>query len=346
MKFKNDFPLLKSCTYFNTAYVGLMSKSLYDFRVNFERDYLDHGDDYKLKAYDNLPQTQALIASFIGSKKEQTYFVSNFSTGIRYVMDLLPENTNVLYINGDYHSLVSSIEDKKFNLFPIDMSDNLELVIASSLENNPIDTLVISMVQYTNGLLIDFDFLSDLKQKHPGLSIIGDATQYIGTDVFNFYNSPFDAIVCSGYKWLLAGFGNGFVALSDAFLAKNNTSSEKFAEKVYAGHFNILGAASLVFALERLIENDFKKLVEINQLLSNELRKALSLNGYKPACHLRKKHSSIISIDYDESFLKLMEEKNIKVARRGDYIRFSIHFYNTSYDIENLIEVIKKMVIA
>ena len=96
----------------------------------------------------------------------------------------------------------------------------MKLVVASSLEKNPIDTLVISLVQYTNGLLVDFDFLSDLKQKYPRLNIIGDATQYIGTDVFNFNDSPFDAIVCSGYKWLLAGFGNGFVALSDIFLAK------------------------------------------------------------------------------------------------------------------------------
>tara|TARA_B100000575_G_C23082246_1_gene623573 strand:- start:416 stop:1456 length:1041 start_codon:yes stop_codon:yes gene_type:complete len=346
MKFKNDFPLLKSCTYFNTAYVGLMSKSLYDFRVNFERSYLQNGDEYKLKAYKDLPQTEALIASFIGSKKEQTYFVSNFSTGIRYIMNLLPENTNVLYIKEDYHSLVSSIEEKKFNLFPIEMSDNIETVIAFSLEENPIDTLVISMVQYTNGLLVDFDFLSDLKQKYPRLSIIGDATQYIGTDVFNFNDSPFDAIVCSGYKWLLAGFGNGFVALSDAFLAKNNSSSKQFAGKVYAGHFNILGAASLVFALERLKENDFIKLVETNQHLSNELRNALVLNGYKPTCHSRKKHSSIISINYNEGFLKLLEEKNIKVAKRGDYIRFSIHFYNTLDDIKNLIEVIKKMAIV
>ena len=346
MKFKNGFPVLKSCTYFNTAYVGLMSESLYDFRVNFERGYLQNGDEYKLKAYDNLPQTQALIASFIGSKKEQTYFVSNFSTGIRYIMNLLPENTKVLYFKDDYHSLVSSIEEKKFKLFPIKMSDNLEAVIASSLEKNPIDALIISLVQYTNGLLVDFDFLSDLKQKYPGLSIIGDATQYIGTDVFNFNDSPFDAIVCSGYKWLLAGFGNGFVALSDAFLAKNNSSSKKFAGKVYAGHFNILGAASLVFALERLIENDFKKLVETNQRLSNELRNTLILNGFKPACHLRKKRSSIISINYDESFLKLLQEKNVKVAHRGNYIRFSIHFYNTPGDIKNLIEVIKKMAIA
>jgi len=346
MKFKNDFPLLKSCTYFNTAYVGLMSKSLYNFRVNFERGYLHNGDEYKLKAYDNLPQIQSLIASFIGSKKDQTYFVSNFSTGIRYIMNLLPENTNLLYIKDDYHSLVSSIEEKKFKLFPLEMSYNIETTIEYSIEKYPIDTLVISMVQYTNGLLIDFDFLSDLKQKYPRLSIIGDATQYIGTDVFNFNNSPFDAIVCSGYKWLLAGFGNGFVALSDAFLAKNNCSSKQFAGKVYAGHFNILGAASLVFALERLIENDFNKLVETNKRLSNELRNALILNGYNPACHLRKNHSSIISINYDESFLKLLEEKNIKVAHRGDYIRFSIHFYNTLDDIKNLIEVIKKKAIA
>ena len=103
-----------------------------------------------------------MIASFIGSKKEQTYFVSNFSTGVRYVMNLLPENTNVMYIKEDYHSLVSSIKEKKFKLFPIEMSDNIETDIASSLEKNPIETLVISMVQYTNGLLVDFDFLSDL----------------------------------------------------------------------------------------------------------------------------------------------------------------------------------------
>ena len=45
----------------------------------------------------------------------------------------------------------------------------------------------------------------------------------------------------------VAGFGNGFVALSDKFLAKAKITAEQFSKKVYAGHFNILGAASLVF---------------------------------------------------------------------------------------------------
>ena len=346
MKFKNDFPLLKSCTYFNTAYVGLMSESLYNFRVNFERDYLNNGDLYKLKAYDNLPSTQESIASFIGSNRDQTFFVSNFSTGIRYVLDSLSSQANLLYIKNDYHSLVSAIEERQFNLFPIEMSENVEAAVEKTLSVDKIDVLVISMVQYTNGLLIDFDFLAELRNKYPHLIIIGDATQYIGTDLFNFSDSPFDAVVCSGYKWLLAGFGNGFVALNDDFFAKTQTTAEQFAEKVYTGHFNILGAASLVFALDVLMANDFEKLVQANNKLCGELRATLRKNGFQPVCGNRKKHSTIISIPYDEDLLKLMGDQRISVAHRGDFIRFSVHFYNTSEDIETLVKVIKKAAIV
>ena len=75
MEIRNDFPLLNSSTYLNTAYVGLMSKSLYDFRVNFELEYLIEGDEYKLNAYKRLDRTHASIADFISSQKDQTYFV-------------------------------------------------------------------------------------------------------------------------------------------------------------------------------------------------------------------------------------------------------------------------------
>ena len=73
-----DFPALKSCTYLNTAYVGLMSQSLFDYRTAYEKNHLLNADLYKIDAYDRLDQTHATISSFIGSKKEQTYFVSNF----------------------------------------------------------------------------------------------------------------------------------------------------------------------------------------------------------------------------------------------------------------------------
>ena len=52
---KENYPILKTTTYLNTAYVGLMSTQLYDFRRDQERSYLEEGGDrYKIKAYNNL----------------------------------------------------------------------------------------------------------------------------------------------------------------------------------------------------------------------------------------------------------------------------------------------------
>jgi selenocysteine lyase/cysteine desulfurase len=312
MTFDNDFPALKSSTYFNTAYVGLMSQSLYEFRSNFEKNYLLNADQYKIDAYDSLNNTHAAIAAFIGSKKEQTYFVSNFSAGIRFVLDGLPVGSNVLYLKDDYHSLVDALEERDFNHFSLSIDERLEENIEHALSQNNFHALVTSIVQFTHGLKIDFDFLHHIREKYPKLLIVGDATQHIGTEHFDFDASPFDAVVCSGYKWLLAGFGNGFIALSDQFFTHTNLIREDFKQKVFSGHFNILGAASLVFALEYLKANHFGKLVEKSKALSQNLRNGLTNIGWIPEYYKRKPQSSIVSIPADESLLNKLQEQGIK----------------------------------
>ena len=346
MEIRNDFPLLNSSIYLNTAYVGLMSKSLYDFRQDFELQYLHKGDEYKLNAYKCLDETHASIASFISSEKDQTYFVPNFSTGIRFVLDRLRPGTNLLLIEDDYHSLLSAIEERDFNLVSVRMQENVESLIAKALEKNPIDVLVLSIVQYTTGLIIDLDFIADLKNKYPELLIIGDATQFIGTSVFNFSESSFDAIVCSGYKWLLAGFGNGFIAVSDDFIRFTNSTKTEMHSKIFAGHFNILAAASLVFALDYLKSNGFEKLIKKNDFLLSKLRKGLSDLGFNTAYSSRKKQSNIVSIHFDESISRILEESNIRFSHRGNFIRFSVHFYNADTDINKLFSVIEKKVLV
>lgn len=343
MNFHNDFLALKSSTYLNTAYVGLMSRSLYDFRSNFEKDYLLNGDKYKIDAYERLDQTHATISSFIGSKKEQTFFVSNFSVGIRFVLDCIPKGSNVLYLKDDYHSLVDALEERELNHFCLTTEEYLEEKIEHTLSQSNFHLLVISVVQFTNGLKIDFNFLHQLKEKYPQLLIIGDATQHIGSDLFDFKKSAFDAIVCSGYKWLLGGFGNGFIALSDDFFLQTRLSNEDFRQKIFSGHFNILGAASLVFALDYLKNHDFEKLVERNKLLSQKLREELIKIGCIPEYNKRKNQSSIVSIVAQESLLKLLENNGVRASYRGKYLRFSIHFYNSIKEIDKLISIMKHL---
>ena len=86
---------------------------------------------------------------------------------------------------------------------------------------------------------------------YPNLLIVGDGTQFLGAHEFNFDNSPFDIVAASGYKWLLAGFGNGVVMISASFLERA-INATAMRERFFQGHFNILGMASLGFAIDQL----------------------------------------------------------------------------------------------
>jgi selenocysteine lyase/cysteine desulfurase len=131
--------------------------------------------------------------------------------------------------------------------------------------------------------------------------------------------------------------------LSDRFFELTNTNGETFHQKVFTGHFNILGAASLVFAMDYLTAHDFGQLVERNKMLSNTLRKELLNIGWIPKFHQRSSQSSILSIASEEEVLKSLETSNVRAAYRGGYLRFSVHFYNTKNEIDQLINILKEV---
>ena len=87
---RSMFPVLNSCIYLNTAYVGPMSNQLFNFRNELEKDYLRKGDKFKIDNLERINDYRVTISKFINSSKENTFFTSNFSTGYRYILDLLP----------------------------------------------------------------------------------------------------------------------------------------------------------------------------------------------------------------------------------------------------------------
>ena len=91
-----NYPLLKKGTYLNTAYMGLMSLSLSNYRRDYEQGYLNQGDSYKFNADNLLSDTHVNLSNFFGSKEKNTFVIPNFSTGIRKITNYLPFNLNVL----------------------------------------------------------------------------------------------------------------------------------------------------------------------------------------------------------------------------------------------------------
>ncbi len=124
--FREDFPFLNSSLYFNTAYVGLMSKSLLNYRNKVELKYLNTGDQFKIDAYNKIDLIQKSISDFISSKKNNTFFVPNFSIGIRIVLDRIWDEAKVLIIEGEYPSIISALEERNFLVHKLNLSNKIE----------------------------------------------------------------------------------------------------------------------------------------------------------------------------------------------------------------------------
>ena len=86
----------------------------------------------------------------------------------------------VLQIEEDYPSLSNAFKENNFFCSTIPMQPQLEDAIERQLEKGETDILALSIIQYTTGLLIDFDFLKRMKLLYPNLIIVGDGTQFLG----------------------------------------------------------------------------------------------------------------------------------------------------------------------
>ena len=223
------------------------------------------------------------------------------------------------------------------------MQPEIEEAIEKRLVLGDIDILALSIVQYASGLFIDIEFLKDLKERYPNLIIVGDGTQFLGAHHFNFDTSPFDVVAASGYKWLLAGFGNGVLMISEAYIDMIRKKPLSLFNLVFNGHFNILAIASLRFAIKAFEKQDFRLLMKKKDSLTQNAKQLLNDTGLiDPWVLQRAQHSSIFILKGEKGVHKKLIKNSIKCVPRGKGIRISFHYYNTDKDLNRLLEVLKK----
>ena len=183
-----------------------------------------------------------------------------------------------------------------------------------------------------------------LKSNFQNVTIIGDGTQFCGTSKFNFNNSPFDVIISSGYKWMLAGYGIAFILVKKHFYKNKfiNSSKVEFKKSIDIGHYNILAIGSLFFSVNKLklkIEKIEKKLIDLSINLKKELNNIGMLNS---KIINRKDHSTIFNIeDKDGRLFQYLTKKGFLCSQRGQGTRISLNFFNTKDEIKKLISTLK-----
>src|SRR5205085_8134721 len=80
--------------------------------------------------------------------------------------------------------------------------------------------IALSHVQFSNGFRIDPEALGRIKGRH---ALVINAAQSAGAFEIDVKRMQIDALCATGHKWMLCGYGSGFVYLSRELLYQTHS---------------------------------------------------------------------------------------------------------------------------
>ena len=356
-KYRKDFPILNQHTYLNTAASGILFDSLLEHRQEHDLDFLIGGSIFREDRNDYLLETRETIAQFFNHKQEEVVLVPNFSIGLNTILNGLNKEKKIMLLDEDYPSINHAVITKGFKYCFAKVDEHTEENIIENIKKEKPDIFAFSLVQYISGLSLSNDFIKDLKSQFPNLLIIADGTQCCGVRKIDFAASGIDILGCSGYKWLLGGYGNGFFMFKENILEEitptlykneqNNSSYDPSYTNLQArfecGHLDTLNFSSLTHSLQYLdkvgIENIEAHTLNLSKLLREKL---LNLELLDKTMRERTSLSTIFNIKGDIHLYKKLEENNLITSLRGKGIRISLHFYNNEEDLDKLMMLLNR----
>lgn len=346
MNLRNQFPVLENCLYFNTAYTAPLSKDLLAWWQRDNLIYFEKGDQYKMteeKVYEKA--VRSALSKFLSADVENTYVTGNFSSAFQNFLIQLPANYRFLVLEDEYPSLTGIIDDLGFKSTLIPLETKVEQRVLEKLHTSTFEVLAISAIQYTSGLYFDLTFLEKIKSIFPNLLILVDGTQFIGAEAFHFEQSGIDAIFGSSYKWLLGGYGCGFVAIKSSVFSHLNCSQDKLKILFDRGQLSIQALGSLSCALDTIQRANYSELLAYKKELTLFLKKGLiERNLLQKWIVDRPLHSSIFNLQlHKDHFLKLIEN-NVRCVQRGSGVRIAVHHYNTKKEVLQLFKILDQFI--
>ncbi len=232
--------------------------------------------------------------------------------------------------------------------------------------NRDTSVVIISSVHWTDGTLFDLERIGQ-RCREVNAYFIVDGSQSAGALPIDVVKYNIDALVCAAYKWLMGPYSSGLayfnekynegVPIENSWMNRSNahdfTRLTRYVEdhkpgaaRFNAGEFsNLINTPMLNKALEQILEWGADNIQAYCDELSLPLIDFLQQKGYwiEEREH-RAKHifGFLLPPSLDRAvLLQELQQRKIFVSVRGDAIRVSPYLYNTTNDMDALIETLR-----
>jgi len=218
--------------------------------------------------------------------------------------------------------------------------------------------IALSHVQYSNGFRVSPEELGKVKDDH---ALVINAAQSAGAFEIDVKRMKIDALCATGHKWMLAGYGSGFVYLSrellyqtrsrtlgwlsveDPFADRNNELRPRHdaASRVELGCPHFAGIFSLGAAVDLIDEVGIANIQARAQQLNRLLTSRLTENGWNVLSPLQNETArsaeTLVQVEKPGEVVRSLFRGGVVVTEKPQGLRVATHFFNDEQDIERLI---------
>ena len=359
------FPVTKNSVYLNTAAAGPLADTTAKAAQFYFEQMMNDGDVHWDEWLAQREEVRARVASFINAEPEEIGFTIDTSVGMNLIVDALERHGEV--ISCDLEFPVTTIP-WMHRVIPVHRVNSVDGVVRAedlrAAMNIRTGIISMSYVQFSNGFRSDLEELASIKGKH---ALVVNASQAAGAFEIDVKRMKIDALCSTGHKWMLSGYGSGFVYISkelqeasvsraigwlsveDPYGLSNNEVHlrEDMSARAEIGCPNFAGIFALGASIELMqsigIANIQARALELNRMLTSRLSEI----GWKVLSPLGEERfrsaETLVAAENPNEIVKKLAEQKIFVTEKPEGFRVSTDFFNNEDDIEQLAHKLHKV---
>lgn len=359
---RNQFPVAESSVYLNTAAAGPLARATARAGALYYEQMMNDGDVHWDEWLVRREEVRAQVSRFINAEPDEIGFTTNTSSGMNVIVDALEKHGEVISCDLEFPVTTIPWMHRRIPVHLVKSSDGVaQPDHLRAAMNTRTGIISLSYVQYSNGFRSDLEELASIKGSH---ALVVNASQAAGVFPIDVKRVKIDALCATGHKWMLSGYGSGFVYLSrelqeaaqpraigwlsvkEPYDLRNNEVHlrQTVSARSELGCPHFAGIFALGASIEMMQSigpaNIEQRVLELNRLLTLRLDEA----GWKVLSPLSDERyrsaETLVAADHPAEVVSKLASENIFVTEKPQGFRVATDFFNNEADVENLIDVL------
>jgi selenocysteine lyase/cysteine desulfurase len=362
---RGDFPVTRRLAYLNSAGAGPVPNVVLEAAMGFYRETLEGGDELWDEWLKRRERARSAIARLINADPEEIAFTTNTSSGMNLIVDALEGSGEVVSCELEFP--VSTIpwmhRGMRVHLVgAVGGEVRTEDLLRAAGESGSV--ICLSHVQYSNGFRAD---LEEIGREKGGRTFVVNASQSAGVLPLDVKRMRIDALCATGHKWMLAGYGSGFVYLSRELLERTRpraiswmsvenpfkmrnreyTVRRDAAPRAETGCPHFAGIFALGAAAEYLLEIGAEKIERRALSINRQLTEGLAGAGWRVLSPLAEERArsaeTLVAAENPAAVVRHLTRHGVAVTYKPEGFRVATHFFNNEEDIGRLLSALERL---